>query len=154
NSVAASVSWYGNNEVFAIGSDQHIYVNSANSPGQWRLVDSHWQFKSLSATVNDTVFALSTANAVYQETEHYNFAYQFYYWTNQLVSPWWEDCWSVCADIDASGHDEVYVVDSANNAYLANQGSWTLVDYDVRDIAGADDGYFYDVNYGGGNYYA
>src|SRR5207244_308739 len=56
SSLAASVGWFGGNEVFAIGPDAHIYVNSANGYGQWRLVDKSAQFSSLSATANDTVF--------------------------------------------------------------------------------------------------
>src|SRR5205085_685621 len=151
NSVAASVGRSGQNEVFALGGQNAaLYVNSANAPGQWRLVDGQVSFKGLSATANDTVFALSYGNAVYQETEQYNPAFKFYYWTRQQISPSWEQCWAISADIDGSGQDEVYVIDSNQIAYLGNkQGSWTWKDSDVYDIAGADGGYFYDVNYYG-----
>jgi hypothetical protein len=152
NSVAASVGWFGGNEVFAIGADHAIYVNSANAPGQWRLVNNQLGFRSLSATVNDTVFALSDGNIVYQATEHYNFVYHFYYWSTGLISPWWEDCWGISADTDANGRDEVYVIDSNGFAFLANQGSWTQKDSDVYDICGAGDGYFYDVNFNSYSY--
>jgi hypothetical protein len=155
SSIAASVGWLGDNEVFAIsGADAAIYVNSANASGQWRLVDNSARFNSLSATANDTVFALTQFNSVVQETEHYNFISKRLYWTSQQISPWWENCWGISADTDSSGHDEVYVIDSNNYAYLANQGSWTWKDSDVVDIVGAGDGTFYDVNYYGGSYSA
>jgi hypothetical protein len=150
NSVAASVGRYGQNEVFALGGSTGVlYVNSDNAPGQWLLVDNH-NFTSLSATANNTVFALSYGT-VFQETEHYNFVGKSYYWTSQQISQW-VNCWSLSADIDASGHDEVYVIDSTNTAFLYNQGARTTMDYDVSDLAAADDGFFYDVNYYGGSY--
>ena len=150
SSVAASVGWFGSNEVFAIGSDGAIYVNSANAPGQWRLVDNSAYYAELSATVNDTVFALvDNGGGLFQETEHFqiNGWFGYFYWTHQEVSPgmeWYE----FSADTDASGHDEVYGIEEGNkNLYLFDQGSRTLKDYNVRDISGADGGYFYDVNW-------
>src|SRR6266851_5364551 len=70
--VAASVGWFGSNEVFALGSDSAIYVyNSVSAPGQWQLVDNSQQFISLSATVNNTVFAMTKDWKIYQETAHF-----------------------------------------------------------------------------------
>jgi hypothetical protein len=161
SAVAASTGWFGQNEVFAIGMDGVLYVNSGNAPGQWQMVDNHHLFTSLSATVNDTVFALSDGSegqrTVYQETEHIiSFGwFAGFYWTSQQISPPSEDCWFISAGTDASGYDEVYVVDSNTDLYLANRyGSWTQIDRDVCDIAGADHGYYYDVNYNSGSFSA
>ena len=60
---------------------------------------------------------------------------------------------AISADTDASSHDEVYAIQTGtNNAYLYDQGSWTIKDFGVYDIAAAGGGYFYDVNYDNGNY--
>ncbi|HKI34676.1 MAG TPA: hypothetical protein VKA46_22660 [Gemmataceae bacterium] len=153
-SIAASAA--GGNEVFVIGPDGGVYVNSANASGQWRLVDNSHSFVQLSATPDDTVFALSNAGQVYQETEHVGTVhlpwgtFSFDYWTGANVSG--TRHWlSITADRDASGHDEVYAIEYATgNAYLYDQGAWAYKDSSVSDISGADGGYFYDVNY---NYY-
>jgi hypothetical protein len=157
NSIAASVGRSGDNEVFAIGANHAIYVNSSNTKGDWRLVDNN-QFASLSATQNNTVFALTSGLAggggglLYQETEQYNFQTKSFYWTSQYIGG---DRYytSISADTDTYGRDEVYGIDVHADAYLYNQGSWTLKDSDVYDIAAADGGYFYDVDYAWGNYY-
>ena len=39
--------------------------------------------------------------------------------------------------------------DVRNYLYLYDQGNWTLKDAAVYDVAAADGGFFYDVNYGG-----
>jgi hypothetical protein len=151
--LAASVAWGGSgNEVFVIGQDKAIYVNSASSPNSWRLVDNSDQFYSLSATQNDTVFSVTTSGKLYQETEHL-LLLRWYplssvlIWTHQDISAGKTFAWQpISADLDASGKAEVYAVDQTGNAYLYDQGSWTWKDANVTDIAGADGGYFYDVN--------
>jgi hypothetical protein len=166
---ASHFSWFGSsgNEVFVIGNqDGAIYVNSANSPGHWRLVDNSAYFESLSATRDDTVFAVTTSGKLYQETEHLHFNgwYFTYYWAHQDISGGMLFTSQISADVDAAGNDEVYAITaqytgegyltSTGDAYLYDQGSWTHKDSDVFDIAGADGGYFYDVNYAGGAYNA
>jgi hypothetical protein len=154
NTFAASVGWFGWNEVFAIGKDGYIYVNSLNTPGGWRLVDKNASFTSLSATPNDTVFATTTDGRLIQETEHSQIVgwYVIFYFTGQDISG--GSRWSqISADTDASGHDEVYaIMNGANQLYQYDQGSWTWKDSDVYDVSGASGGYFYDVNYANGNY--
>jgi hypothetical protein len=153
--LAASVGWFGSNEVFAVGSDLAIYVNSGNDPGQWRLIDNSRQFVNLSATVNDTVFAMTTDWKLYQETEHFQGVgwYGFFYWSSQDITGG-KQWYRISADTDASGRDEVYAIDTGWTAYLYDQGSWTWKDSDVNNINGADGGYFYDVNYAGGSWVA
>src|SRR5262249_9592869 len=69
--VAASLNRYGGNEVFVIGQDRAIYVNSSNTYGDWRLVDNKAQFAHFSATRNNTVFVLTSAGLLYQENEYF-----------------------------------------------------------------------------------
>jgi hypothetical protein len=159
HTIAASIGRYGQNEVFALGGDGAIYVNSGNDPGQWRLVDNHIRFSSLSATVNNTVFALTEISyymGAYQETENYNFVGKSYYWTHQAISAPYQYCWDLSADVGANGQDEVYVIDPYATLYVYNPGinggMPTYVDSDVADVVGADDGFYYEVLYSGGNY--
>ena len=162
DSVAASIGWSGGNEVFVIGRDRAIYVNSSNTKGDWRLVDNSAQFSSLSTTANDTVFALTSGlpgeggGQLYQETEHFQTVdwFGYFYWTDQYIGGG-RIFTSISADTDASGRDEVYAIDVHADAYLYNQGIWTYKDSYVYDLAAAGGGYFYDVNYyGSGPTYA
>jgi hypothetical protein len=159
--IAASVDAYGHNQVFAIGLDYAIYVNSANAPGQWRLVDNSTLFASLSATAKDTVFALTSGlpdgggGQLYQETEQFlPFSWNgcSSYWTGQYIGGG-RIFYSISADLDAYGRNEVYAIDVHADAYLYNQGTWTWKDSNVYDIVGAGDGYFDDVSYVNGHYY-
>jgi hypothetical protein len=152
NSIAASVGWFGGNAVFAIGNDGAIYVNNSNTTGAWGLVDNHQYFVSLSANANGTLFALSTGGTVFQETEHIGFAswFIYFYWTEQNITPNNTYYVQISADTDALGQDEVYAIRGDGNLYVHDGGSWTQKDSSVYDIAAADGGYFYDVNYYGG----
>jgi hypothetical protein len=150
--IAASVAWGGyGNEVFVIGAqDQAIYVNSGNS---WRLVDNSAQFTDLSASQNDTLFAVTSSGKLYQETEHvqlylWHFGWGIDFWAHQDISggKTFKEYNAISADLAASGKAEVYALDTTGNAYLYDQGSWTWKDANVLDIAGADGGYFYEVN--------
>jgi hypothetical protein len=158
-SLAASTGLFGGNEVFAIGQDGAIYVNSTNAHGQWGLVDNSQFFWSLSAARNNTLFATTASGKLYEETEQIRLQslgrygpVWVIYWASQNISgsQVWEQ---ISADTDASGAAEVYAIAQTGNAYLYDQGSWALKDSYVWDISGADGGYFYDVNqyYGGGN---
>jgi hypothetical protein len=147
----------GGNEVFAIDHNGAIYVNSTNTYRDWRLVDSSQQYVALSATQNDTVFALTSSGMLYQEMEHLysNPYHHYYYWTNQNISGGKQFTGAISADQDASGRDEIYAVEQGTNTlYLYDQGSWTQKDTEVADVAGADGGFFYDVNNYNGTYYA
>jgi hypothetical protein len=154
--LAVSVGMTGGNELFIIGRDRALYVNSSNTKGDWRLVDNKAQFASLSATANNTVFALTVGlpeigrgGLIYQETEQYSFKTYRYYWASQYISGG-SSYTSISADTDALGRDEVYAVDVGRNAWLYNaynSAKWTIKDSDVFDLAAAGGGYFYDVNY-------
>ena len=150
-SIAASVGWWGGNQVYVIDNYGEIYVNTANTSGQWQLVDNHQAFVSLSANANGTLYALSAGGTVFQETEHLGFAGWFFYnyWTEQNLPSNNTYFGEISADTDALGQDEVYAIGAGGNLYVYDQGSWTQKDSDVVDIAAAGGGYFYDVNYYG-----
>ena len=155
NSVAASVGWFGGNEVFAIGQDGAIYVNSSNTYGDWRLVDNRAYFVSLSATPNNTVFAVTIDGRLFQETEGYRWigGSAYFYWFGRDISAGRSYTGNISADTDTSGRDEVYAITNVTNElYLYDLGSWTYKDGDVFDVSAAGGGYFYDVNYHSGNY--
>jgi hypothetical protein len=160
-SLAASVSWFGGNEVFALGKDHGIYVNSANTSGKWQLVSYQATFIALSASTDDTVFALTlppnqyvgNGEMLYEATEK---AVSFggflgaIYWSCQQISgngsPALADA-QISADLDASGQAEVYVTAAQSNLNLFDQAKWMQKDSGVYDFAAAGGGYFYDVNY-------
>jgi hypothetical protein len=162
--ITASVNWFGANEVFVIGNDAAIYVYNAHASGQWRLVDNRAFFTSLSATPNDTVFAVSGDGRLFQETEHYRVGKLgglggYYYWTGQDISGGMTFS-DVSADIDASGHDEAYAMqpmtDDAGDVigystiYVYDEGTLTLKASSefastLVDFAPAGGGYYYEV---------
>jgi hypothetical protein len=152
--LAASVGYFGGNEVFAIGADGYIYVNEGR-PGDWLLVDNTARFVSLSATPNDTVFAVTSDGRLFQETEHLYIIQRLFYlsWSNQDISGGRTYSANISADTDASGQDEIYAIEKGTNSlYLYDLGGWTYKDSDVFDVSGAGGGYFYDANYSDGNY--
>ena len=153
-SLAASTGWFGGkNEAFAIGQNGAIYVNTANAPGQWWLVDNSQFFWGLSAAQNDTLFATTASGKLYEETEHirllslgpYGPVWVFY-WSGQDISGG-RLYGTISADTDASGAAEVYAIGQDGNAYRYDQGSWAQMTsgVSVYDISGADGGYFYVV---------
>jgi hypothetical protein len=162
--IAASVNGFGSNEVFAIGNDAAIYVYNSHASGQWRLVDNQVHFTTLSATPNDTVFALGGDGRLFHETEHSRVSRLgglYYYWTGQDISGGMT-FGDVSADVDASGHDEAYAMqamtDDAGNLtgysriYLYDQGTLTLKDSStftstVVDFTPAGGGYYYEVDW-------
>lgn len=153
SALAASISFSGSNEVFALGSNLAIYVNSANAPWHWQLVDDNAQFEALSAAPNDTVFAVTTDGRIFEDTYAFHWLGNtgYFYWHSQDIS-WGMQYFYISADLDTSGRAEVYATGLYdNNAYRFDQGSWTQVDTGVFNIEGADGGYFYDVNYDNGN---
>ena len=156
--VAASVAGGGlfgsGDEAFVIGADQAIYVWVDK---HWNLVDKTFraQFVSLSATPDNTVFAVTASGKLYQETESVKinvngmtFPRTFQtYWVGHDISPWWLTFTpTISADLDASGQSEVYAVDGTGSLGRFDQGVysgplWT----DVADVSGADGGEYYHV---------
>jgi hypothetical protein len=147
-SLAASISSFGSNEVFVIGADGAIYVNTTNAAGQWQLVDNSQQFRYLSAAQDNVVFALA-GSKLYQETEYwFRFnGHWFSYWNSLDISGGMQFIGGISVDSDASGGDEVYAITSNLNAYRYDQGHWAWLDSGCSDICGADSGYFYDVHF-------
>jgi hypothetical protein len=159
SSLAASVSWFGGNEVFVLGKDNAIYVNAANTSGSWQLVSNQATFIALSASTNDTVFALTlpsnpyvgSGETLYEVTENARPGrwLPILYWSPQAITgngaPSLADA-QISADTDTSGQAEVYVTDAQSNLYLDDQGSWTeTYDSGLYDMAAAGDGYLYAV---------
>jgi hypothetical protein len=167
NSLAASDSRSGTNEVFAIGPGLAIYVNTG-TPGQWQLVDNSTKFVTLSASPNDTVFAVTWdgfggPGKLYEETEQLGFQggkNYYYYWAGKDISVYGHVYGTISADLDASGQAEVYAIDELGNLSVYDQGSWTWKTSGpsgtggVYDVAGADGGDFYVVYYESGKYAA
>jgi hypothetical protein len=145
--VAAGVGWYGQDQVFAIAGGA-LYVNSANAPGYWRLVDNGASFTTLSATQHDQVFAVDSNGKLHLETEYgvYYSWYSYHYWSGQDISAPGKTYEQVSADTDASGGDEVYAIASDNTLYRYDQGNWAYRDSSAVEVAGADGGYFFDLN--------
>lgn len=154
--ISAGSGWWGQNEVFAIGWDNKLYVNSSNSSGGWRLVDGSASFTALAATQGDQVFALDTKGHMHLETEHFG-SYRYYgywYWTGPDISQGMTFSGGpngeIYADTDASGQAEVYAfAKGSSTLYRYDQGPWQYKDSSVLNAAAADGGYFFDVNVGG-----
>jgi hypothetical protein len=140
------------NEVFVIGQDNAIYVNDGTNAASWHLVDKSASFADISASGNNTVFAVTSAGKLYQETETWLFNGYFFTasWGHQDISSGrtYSTRVQISADVDASGYPEVYAVEAGtSHLYLYDQGSLTEKDsWVVTDVAGADGGYFYDTN--------
>jgi hypothetical protein len=160
--IAAGLDLYGGNEVFAIGQYGALYVWSGDGlwAGTWRTIDSSRLYIGVSAARDGGVFANQNGIAMFHWTEQFSsWGFGFTYWSGQDISggmgPPYQTFWDFSADTDASGHAEVYARISVGynqfDLYRYDQGSWTLVDTNVSEVAGADGGYFFDVNPNGGD---
>ena len=155
--IAAGLDLYGGNEVFAIGQYGALYVWSGDGlwAGAWRAIDSSRLYISVSAARDGGVFANNNGFALFHWTEQWSsWGYPFTYWSGQDISggmaPPYQTFWDISADTDASGHAEVYARIAVGynqfDLYRYDQGSWQKVDSNVSEVAGADGGYFFDVN--------
>jgi hypothetical protein len=164
-SLAASHGFFGGNEVFAIGANFAIYVNSSSGRAGnsgWRLVDNSAKFGYLSASSNgpSTVFArtwdpFAQGNKLYQETEHIVPGTFNLYWTHEDISAG-RLYGDISADTDAEGNPEIYAIDVTGLVLLYDKGSWTAKTEPGSSyyITGADAGYFFDVYYQNGQLHA
>jgi hypothetical protein len=161
-SLAASTGFFGGkNEVFVIGQNGAIYLDDSNARGQWSLVDKSQFFTNLSASRNNTLFALTASSQLYEETEQLRFLggpygpVGYFYWSGQNISG--GNLYAgISAVTDASGAAEVYATAPYSwNAYRYDQGSWAQVTSgtSVWDISGADGGYFYALTDGNNSNY-
>jgi hypothetical protein len=155
--IAAGLDLYGGNEVFAIGQlgALYVYSNDGLFGGRWVLIDSSRLYTCLSAARDGGVFAIQNGIALWHWTEQASWwGLPFTYWSGQNISggmgPPYMTFWDISADTDASGHAEVYarmeVGYNQFDLYRYDQGSWQKVDSNVSEVAGADGGYFFDVN--------
>jgi hypothetical protein len=159
--ISAGLDLYGGNEVYAIGQYGALYVNSTNGlwAGLWRGIDSSRLYISVAAGRDGSVFADFNGITVMHWTEQRSSWALFTYWSGQDISggmgPPAETFWDITADMDASGHAEVYArIEVGYNQfdlYRYDQGSWQKLDTNVSEVAGADGGYFFDVNPNGGD---
>jgi hypothetical protein len=155
--IAAGVDLYGGNEVFAIGQYGALYVWSGDGlwAGAWRTIDSSRLYVSVSAARDGGVFANFNGLGMWHWTEQWSaWGGPFTFWSGQDISGGMggpdSTFWDISADTDARGHAEVYARIAVGynqfNLYRYDQGSWQLVDVNVSEVAGADGGYFFDVN--------
>jgi hypothetical protein len=153
--VAASVAGGGlfgsGDEAFVIGANQAIYVRVGN---HWSLVDNSAKFVSLSATRDNTVFAVTASGKLYQETESIkiNGWYIQTYWVGHDLSAGLTFTPTISADLDSSGQSEVYAVDVNGTLYQYDQGVYNEPWIGVTDVSGADGGQYYHVQYWYGHY--
>jgi hypothetical protein len=152
--IAAGLDPNGGNEVFAIGQEGALYVYSFDGfwAGSWRLIDNSRLYIGVTATQADGVFANYNGLALLHWTEQTTWYNPFPFWSAQDITGLgpYQSYWDISADLDASGHEEVYArvaVDyNQYNLFRYDQGSWQQVDTNVSDVSGADGGYFFDVN--------
>jgi hypothetical protein len=153
--IAAGLDLYGGNEVFAIGQQGALYVYSGDGlwAGTWRLIDGSRLYTDVSAARDGGVFAIQNGLALWHWTEHFGWL-GLPYWSGQDISggmgPPSQTFWDLSADTDAHGQAEVYarieVGYNQYDLYRYDQGSWQKLDSNVTEVAGADGGYFFDVN--------
>jgi hypothetical protein len=153
--IAAGLDLYGGNEVFAIGQYGALYVYSGDGlwAGSWRLIDSGHLYTDVSAARDGGVFAIANGLALFHWTEQWSW-FGLTSWQGQDISGGMggpnSTFWDISADTDASGHAEVYARIAVGyqqyDLYRFDQGSWQKVDSNVSEVAGADGGYFFDVN--------
>jgi hypothetical protein len=142
----------GENEVFAIGWDNALYVNSGNTAGGWRLVDNSARFTKIAGTRNDEVFALDSHGHLHQEFEQvwYYHSLVLRYWSGQDISSGMTfqgdgQYGDIYADVDASGQDQVYAFGGALlDRY--SQGTWHALALNTWNGAGADGGVYFTVD--------
>lgn len=150
--VAASRDAYGYDTVYSLDAyghiwnyDSHMSSYVTNSSG-WSAVDTSRWFDSLSASQTGDVYA--TANGqLFQE--HYTYiwnssSYQLQnYWYVSQLGNGRHFQWNISAD-----NSGVYAIESSTaTAYRYDRnGKEAVKDYNVSEISGADDGYFFDVN--------
>jgi hypothetical protein len=154
--IAAGLDLYGGNEVFAIGQYGALYVWSGDGlwAGSWRVIDNSRLYTCLSAARDGGVFAIYNGIGLWHWTEQWSGWYSFTYWAGQDISGGVggpnATFWDISADTDAGGHAEVYarimVGYNQYDLYRYDQGSWQKLDSNVSEVAGADGGYFFDVN--------
>jgi hypothetical protein len=138
----------GSDEVFAIGWDHNIWLNTTTNASVWQLVDNQRSFTRISATQNNEVYALDSNGALYRDDFWVLFygGHKYTWWMENLVSS--QRYLDIQADMADATHSEVYAIDANHTAWVWDSGTKTLQykDSDVKEITGADDGYFFDRN--------
>ena len=143
--ISAGLDAAGNPEVFAIGSDNALYVNHANGAG-WASLGGY--VKEISATTHNTVFAIGSNDSVYVNSGAGNVALGGY-------------AKQISAGLDAAGNPEVFAIGSDDALYVnhANGAGWASLGGYVKEISatthntvfaiGSNDSVY--VNSGAGN---
>jgi hypothetical protein len=154
--IAAGLDLYGGNEVFAIGQGGALYVWSGDGvwAGSWRVIDSSRLYTSVSAARDGGVFVINNGFALFHWTEQWSPWYPLTFWSGQDISGGLggpgSTFWDISADTDAAGQAEVYarvmVGYNQYDLYRYDQGGWQKLDSNVAEVAGADGGYFFDIN--------
>jgi hypothetical protein len=153
--IAAGLDLYGGNEVFAIGQQGALYVNSPDGiwANQWVTIDNSRLYVSLSSSRDGGVFAIQNGIALWHWNEYFVWG-PFTNWSGQNISGGMggpnSTFWDISADTDANGQAEVYAKIAVGynqfDLYRYDQGSWQKMDSNISEVAAADGGYFFDVN--------
>jgi hypothetical protein len=151
--ISASRDAYGLEEVFALGTDGHIYLNrfDANyNPTGWTVVDSSKTYTQISANDHNTVYGLDSSGQITQESE-YSFWWHgrhIDYWAGQQLPSPSDHFTQIAAGTDKAGNNVVYGIDAVfAQPFVYNaQGQWQQMDgSQPTEIAADDGGWFYDV---------
>jgi len=117
--ISAGLDAAGNPEVFAIGSDNALYVDHVTGGG-W--VDLGGYVKEISATTKNTVFVIGSNDGVYDNSGAGYVALGGY---AQHIS----------AGLDSAGNPEVFAIGSDNALYVNHGGGWVGLGGYVREIS-------------------
>jgi len=118
--ISAGLTSYNTPEVYLLGSNDFVYAERLDSTG-WSPLGGG--YTSISATSDNTVFALGTNNAVYVD-----YGSGFWYEGGYLLQ--------ITAGLDTNGFPEVYGIGSNNAAFVNNDGGgWVGMGGYVSDLA-------------------
>jgi hypothetical protein len=153
--ISASKDPDGKAEVFALGADGHIYLGrfGANGrPAPWVTVDRTRAYRQISATDQNTVYALGLKDGqITKETEFVFslFGLHFDFWLGGQLPA--QGVWAtqISAGTDSLNRDVVYAIDrSSGQPYVFSaQGQWQRMDGShPKEICAAAWGWYFDVD--------
>jgi hypothetical protein len=149
--ISAGLDYFGDDQVYAIGGDRALWVNDSGTSSGWEKIDNSASFIQLSATQQDTVYALDSNGGLHKASHVFSWAIGDWIWQHLAIAPLvaGDKYVALSADNQDYSHDEVYVINVGRTAYLyRSSGGWNAgsVDTDVSELSGADQGWFYDAN--------
>lgn len=163
--ISASKDRSGNAEVFALGTDGHIYLDRFDgnfNPTPWVTVDRSKAYKQISANDHNTVYGLGLVDG--QITKETDVVFDlgifgtFDFWLGSQLPSWRvpihhgitrDRFTQISAGTDMAGRDVVYAVDwyYAQPYVFTAQSQWQRMDTShPKEITGAAGGWYFDVD--------